>query len=46
VYVAPRFEQRDGRWRLYTGGWDRRAEEEPAPRERTDTKAGAPATTR
>jgi WXXGXW repeat (2 copies) len=28
VYVAPRYEEREGHWRVYVGGWDRRGEEE------------------
>jgi hypothetical protein len=28
VYVAPRYEQANGRWRMYAGGWDRRGDEE------------------
>jgi hypothetical protein len=28
VYMAPRYEQADGRWRMYAGGWGRRGEEE------------------
>jgi hypothetical protein len=28
VYVTPRYEQADGRWRMYAGGWGRRGEEE------------------
>jgi len=24
VYVAPRYEEHEGRWRMYAGGWDKR----------------------
>ena len=28
VYMAPRYEERDGRWRMYAGRWATKDEEE------------------